>query len=115
MPQFIYDKRGNPLGYINKKFIFTLRGQAIGQLNGAHVHKLSGAYVGELYKDMVVDKNIGDFGNIGHPGDPGNPGSFGIPTNRGVLNYGYPDVSHKLLDRVDYANESIHSYQHTIL
>lgn len=111
MPKFIYDKRGNPFGFIHKEFIHTLQGQAIGQLCGSHVHSLSGSYVGELHKDMIVDKNIGDFGNIGHPGDPGNPGSFGIPTNRGVLNYGYQDVSHKLLDRVSYASNSIFNYQ----
>ena len=49
------------------------------------MHRLSGQYVGELYKDMVVDKHLGNLGN------PGNPG------NRSAVNYGYPDVWEKLL------------------
>jgi len=73
-----------------------MRGKAIGQVNGTHVHKLSGSYVGELHKDMIVDKHLGNFGNIGNPGNPGNAGNPGNPGNRGTVNYGYPDVFHRL-------------------
>jgi hypothetical protein len=73
-----------------------MNGRAIGQLNGSHVHKLSGQYIGEIYKDMVVDMNKGNFGNIGNPGNPGNAGNPGNPGNRGSVNYGYPDVFHRL-------------------
>jgi hypothetical protein len=59
------------------------------------VHKLSGQYVGDLHEDMVVNKHVGNPGNIGNPGNPGNAGSPGNPGNRGVVNYGWPDVSHE--------------------
>jgi len=96
MTVYLYDSQGNAAGYIRGKYIHKLSGQAIGQINGTHVHKLSGSYVGELYKDMVVDKHMGNFGNIGNPGNPGNAGNPGNPGNRGSVNYGYPDVFHKL-------------------
>jgi hypothetical protein len=86
--QYIYDARGNAVGFIRNKYIHAMNGNAIGQLNGSHVHKLSGNYVGELYKDMIVDMNYGNFGNIGNPGNPG---------NRGSINYGYKDVFSQLL------------------
>jgi len=95
---FIYDSRGNAIGFWKGRYIYALNGNPIGQLNGTHVHKLSGGYVGELYKDMVVDKHIGSVGNIGHPGHPGNAGSPGNPGNRGSVSCAYPDVFHKLLE-----------------
>lgn len=94
---YIYDSRGNAVGFWRGRYIYTLDGTPVGQLNGTHVHKLSGRYVGELYKDMVVDKRIGNLGNIGNPGNPGNPGSPGNPGNRGAMNHGFSDVFGKLL------------------
>ena len=96
--RYIYDAKGKAVGFVQGGFIHTLGGQPVGQLNGSHVHKLSGQYVGELHKDMIVDKHLGNLGNIGHPGNPGNAGNPGNPGNRGVVNYGYPDVFHKLLE-----------------
>jgi hypothetical protein len=90
MTDYLYDARGNAVGFIRGRYIHSMRGNAIGQI--------SGTYVGELHKDMVVDKHMGNYGNIGNPGNPGNPGSPGNPGNRGAVNYGYPDVFHKLLD-----------------
>jgi hypothetical protein len=94
---YIYDSRGNAVGFWRGRYVYALNGTPIGQLNGTHVHKLSGEYIGELYRDMVVDKHLGNLGNIGNPGNPGNPGSPGNPGNRGAVNYGFPDVFHKLL------------------
>ena len=74
MANYIYDSRGNAVGFIRGRYIHSLNGTAIGQLNGTHVHKLSGGYVGELHKDMVVDKHLGNYGNIGNPGNPGEAG-----------------------------------------
>ena len=82
---------------ISTRYIYKLNGTPIGQLKDTHVHRLSGEYVGELYKDMVVDKHLGNLGNIGNPGNPGSPGSPGNPGSRGGVNYGYPDVWEKLL------------------
>ena len=115
MPHFIYDRLGNPVGFVIENYIYTLLGQAIGQLVGNHVYKLSGVYVGELYKDMVVNMNIPEPGNIDHKGDPGNPGSFGVPQNRGVVDTEYIDVFSKLLDRVNYADESVNKFKYKIL
>ena len=95
MTNYLYNSRGNAVGYIRDKYIHAMNGQVIGQINGTHVHKLSGQHVGELYKDMVVDKHLGNYGNIGNPGNP---------DNRGAVNYGYPDVSHKLLERIRFCS-----------
>ena len=65
MTDYLYDTRGNAVGFIKGRYIHSMRGAAIGQINGTHVHKLSGPYVGELHKDMVVNKHLGNYGNIG--------------------------------------------------
>jgi hypothetical protein len=99
MIQYIYDARGAAVAYVQGRYIHSMRGQAVGQIvNGTHVHKISGQYIGELYRDMVVDRHLGNRGNVGNPGNPGNAGNPGNPGNRGAVNYGYPDVSHKLLN-----------------
>jgi hypothetical protein len=95
---YIYDGHGRPVGFWKGKYIFLLNGKPIGQLRGTHVHKLSGEYIGELYKDMVVDKHLGNRGNIGNSGNPGHAGSHGNPGNRGSRNIGYPDVFNKLIE-----------------
>lgn len=110
MESFIYDRNGNPVGYLNNKFIHTLHGIPVGQILDTHVYKISGEYVGELFMDMVVDMNLGDPGNIGHCGYPGNPGYFGIPENRGAVEIRYPEVFRKLLERVN-ADEEVGKYK----
>ena len=112
---FIYNQLGNPVGFRHSNYLHTLLGQAIGQILDNHIYKLSGEYVGELYKDMIVDMNIPEPGNIGHKGDPGNPGSFGIPDNRGVIDTEYRDVFHKLLDRVNYIDESVNNFKYLVV
>jgi len=97
MVNWIYNKRGNAVGFWKGRYIYNLRGKPIGQLRDTHVHKLSGQYVGELYRDMIVDKHIGNRGSIGSSGNPGSVGSHGNPGSRGAVNYGYPDVWEKLL------------------
>jgi hypothetical protein len=99
MPTFLFDASGKPVGFLRGAFIHDMNGNAIGQLRGTHVYKLGGAYVGELYKDMVLDRHLGNLGNIGHPRDPGNPGHPGNPGNRGVIDYGYADVFAHLLEQ----------------
>lgn len=114
MKQFLYDRYGNPVGYIYDNFIHTLHGKAIGQVRETHVYKLTGEYVGELHDSMVVDMDIGDEGNIGHSGYPGNPGFFGIPAKRPSSESEYNDVFRKLLDNVD-AFEAVDKYKDRIL
>lgn len=98
MIRYIYNDHGLVVAYVQGRYIHSIRGEAIGQIaNETHVHRLTGEYVGELHKDMIVDKHLGNLGNIGNPGNPGNAGNPGNPGNRGVINYGYPDVSSMLL------------------
>jgi len=61
-----------------------------------NVHNISLQYVGELYKDMIVDMHLGDYGSVGNCGNPWMYGSPGNPGSRGSANYGYPDVFDKL-------------------
>jgi hypothetical protein len=99
MIKYLYNSQGTAVAYIQGRYIHSMGGQAVGQIvNETHVHKLSGSYVGELYRDMVVDRYLGNLRNVGNPGNPGNAGNPGNPGNRGAVNYGYPDVSAKLLD-----------------
>ncbi|MGI9554062.1 MAG: collagen-like triple helix repeat-containing protein [Thermodesulfobacteriota bacterium] len=115
MATFIYDQLGNPVAFIEGEYVHSILGQAIGQIRDTHIHKISGEYVGELYESMVVDMNIGDLGSIGHQGDPGNPGFKGIPGNRGVIDTEYTDVFFKLIERVNYIDESIRSFSYRIV
>ena len=96
--KFIYNDKGNAVGFRQSNFIYEIKGRAIGQIiNNKHVHKINGQYIGELYEDMVVDMNMGNLGNVGNCGNPGNTGSPGNPGNRGSINYGYKDVFKELL------------------
>ena len=115
MANFIYDQLGNPVAFTEGEFIFSILGQAIGQIRDTHIHKISGEYVGELYQDLVVDMNIGDLSNIGHRGDPGNPGFKGIPKNRGVVDTEYTDMFFKLIERVNYVDESLKKFSYRIV
>ena len=58
MSDFIYDRKGNGVGFIEGEFIHSLSGQPIGQIRETHVYKISGEYIGELYNGMVVDMNL---------------------------------------------------------
>lgn len=95
---FLYNSFGQAVGFWHRGYVYDLNGRPIGQINGTHVHKLSGKYVGELYKDMVVDKRIGDLRSIGNSGVPGKMECPSNPGNRGAVNYGFPDVFGKLLE-----------------
>lgn len=97
MVNYIYNAKGVVVGFWSGKYIYKIDGTPIGQLDGNHVHRISGQYVGELFKDMIVNKNLGSFGSIGSSGSPGSYGNPGNPGNRGSVNYGYPDVFDKLL------------------
>lgn len=98
MVSYIYDKYGSAVAYVQGRYVYTMRGNAVGQIvAGTHVHRLTGQYVGELHRDMIVDKHLGNLGNIGNSGNPGNAGNPGNPGSRGSVDYGYPDVSRRLL------------------
>lgn len=115
MPKYIYDQLGNPVGYLNSGYVHTLHGQAIGQLDGENVHKMNGEFVGKLVDGMIVDTKELEPGRIGHRGDPGNPGFHGIPKNRGAIETGHPVVFNKLLDRVNYEDESVNKFKQKLI
>ena len=50
MTNYIYDSRGNPVGFWRGRYVYQLNGTPIGQLRDTHVHKLTGPYVGELHR-----------------------------------------------------------------
>ncbi len=60
MTNYIYDAQANPVGFWRGRYLYALHGEPVGQLQGTHVYKLSGSYVGELYKDMFVDRHLGN-------------------------------------------------------
>jgi len=115
MAKFIYDHLGNPVAFIEGDFLHSILGQPIGQVQDTHIHKISGEYVGELYESMVVDMNIGDLGSIGHGGNPGNPGFKGIPRNRGVIYVEYTDVFFRLIEKVNYIDESVRNFSYRVV
>ncbi len=96
MTNYLYNSRGQPVGFWRGRYIYTLRGKPVGQIRGTHVHKLSGQYVGVLHRDMVVKRNICNQANIGRCRNPGNPDSLSNPGNRGAVSYGFADVFHRL-------------------
>jgi hypothetical protein len=63
MSNYIYNSHGRAVGFWRGRYIYALNGTPVRQLNGTHVHKLTGPYVGELYRDMVVDRHLGNLGN----------------------------------------------------
>ena len=106
MTNYIYSAQGQAVGFWRDRYVYALSGRPAGQLRETHVHKLSGPYLGELYKDMVLDRHLGNLGNIGSSGNPGSAGSPGNPGNRGSMNYGYADVFDHLLERLAAEREA---------
>ena len=100
MIKFIYNTEGKVVGFACGKYIYQLNGRLIGQLSGAssHVHKVTGEYVGEFYKDMIVDLHTGNVTVIRGCKEVGNTDRQTSPGNRPTLNYGFPDVSAKLVE-----------------
>src|SRR5688572_16913344 len=98
---FFYDRSGEAVGFRSGEYIYTMSGDAIAFIQGTHVHKLSGPYVGELHRDMVVNEYLSNPGSIGHVGNPGKLPRADNPGNRGPMDYGYPDVFHKLFESDD--------------
>lgn len=94
MTNYIYNSHGSAVGFWRPSLCVRIGWNTGGPLRDTHGHKTTGEYVGELYKDMVVDRHLGNLGNAGNPGSPGSPGN---PGNRGAVNYGYPDVFEELL------------------
>ena len=110
MPGFIYDSKGNGVGFIEGNFIHSLSGQPIGQVRGTHIYKISGEYIGEIYNGMVVDMNLCTLESIGYNIDPGYPVYRGIPKNRGAVETEYIEVFYLLTERINYTEQSLTNF-----
>ena len=115
MPDFIYDTKGNGVGFVEGSFIHALSGQPIGQVRGTHVYKISGEYIGELYDKMVVDMNLGTLESIGHNTDPGYPVYRGVPQNRGAVETEFTEVFYLLSERINYIDNSLNNFGYLVI
>jgi hypothetical protein len=95
---YFYDRKGEAIGVRQGEHIFDLQGYAIGYVQGDHVYKMTGEYVGEIFQDMIVNQYISNPGSIGSVMSPGRIPPIERPPPRGAADYGYPDVSHELLE-----------------
>lgn len=100
MTMYVYHADGHPVGFLFSTFIHDLDGEPLGRILGSHVYRLDGVYVGEFHKETVVAKpvlgNTRDIAPIAIPAAIPGPGtSF---SRRGLVNYGYPDVFHRLFE-----------------
>ncbi len=115
MSDFIYDRKGNGVGFIEGEFIHSLSGQPIGQVRETHVYKISGEYIGELYNGMVVDMNLGTLESIGYSIDTGYPVYRGIPENRGAVEAEFTEVFYLLSERINYIDNSLNNFGYLII
>jgi len=115
MSGFIYDRHGNGVGFIEGEFIHSLSGQPIGQVRETHSYKITGEYIGEIYKEMVVDMNIGTLESIGYNIGPGYPVYRGIPKNRGAVETGYTEVFYLLTERINYVEQSLTNFGYLVI
>ena len=115
MHDFIYDTKGNGVGFIENDFIHSLSGQPIGQVRDTHIYKISGEYIGELYEGMVVDMNLGALESIGHSIDPGYPAYRGIPRNRGAVETEFTEVFYLLTETINYTDQSLNNFRYLVI
>jgi hypothetical protein len=100
MTMYVYHADGHPVGFLFGTFIHDLDGGPLGRILGSHVFRIDGTYVGEFHKETVVAKPVLGNTNPIQPMTPPPPvpspgASF---SRRGLVNYGYPDVFHRLYE-----------------
>jgi len=99
MPMYVYSTQGEAVGFLHEMFIYDMEGSPRGRILGSRVHRLDGCYVGEWFKEMVVQRPTGRpraIPAIPAPPRRASPGSTFM--RRGIINYGYPDAFHLLLE-----------------
>lgn len=100
MPMYVYHAQGHTLGFLSGNIIHDLSGEPLGRILGSHVYRLDGSYVGEWFKESVVDKPVYTRRPIAPMEAP--PALPALPaggSRRGVIDYGFPDVFHRLCDQ----------------
>lgn len=100
MAMYVYNTRGEPVGFVMETFIHTLDGQPVGRIIGSRVHRFDGSYVGEWWKEMVVARPEGQPRSL--PAMPVPPRRVppGTTYNRRVvLHGGYQDMFRRLVEQ----------------
>lgn len=109
MTMYVYHADGHPVGFLFSTFIHDLEGNPLGRILGSHVYRIDGTYVGEFHKETVVAKpvigNTRDIQPLPLPAKLEGPG--GSFSRRGLVNYGYPDVFHRLYEGLQQDNEPL--------
>lgn len=106
MTMYVYHAGGHPVGFLSGLFIHDLDGEPLGRVLGSHVFRMDGVYVGEFHKETVVEKPremiVRNIAPIMPPPRQPSPGvSF---SRRALVNYGYPDVFHRLYEGENRTN-----------
>ncbi|MEL3908872.1 MAG: hypothetical protein P1P64_07700 [Treponemataceae bacterium] len=57
MDEYIYDKKGKPVGIVRNGKIYDMKGRGRGQIRGTHVYNDLGRYIGEFDDGRVLDKH----------------------------------------------------------
>jgi hypothetical protein len=106
MAMYVYSTGGDPIGFLFETSIYDLGGTPLGRIIGSRVHRFDGSYVGEWHKENVVERPSGRPRALPPvavpPRRPPAPASW---RRRAVVDYGYPDVFHRLYAS-DPADES---------
>lgn len=98
MTAYVYHVEGYAQGFTLGKYIYDMQGKAVGWVSADRVYRLDGLYVGELFKGMIVEKPVGVRTNLAPIGTPGDAVPPAGAARRMMMNYGYPDVFHMLLE-----------------
>ena len=93
MAMYVYNTRGEPVGFVMETYIHTMEGQPVGRILGSRVHRFDGSYVGEWWKEMVVARPEGMPRSLPPMAVPPRRVSPGMTCNRRVvLHGGYQDM-----------------------
>ncbi len=107
MAMYVYNTRGEPVGFVMETFIHTFDGQPVGRIIGSRVHRFDGTYVGEWWRDMVVRRPQGRPRVIPPAAVPARrPPADSSYNLRAVVQYGYADAFHELRETGGYYREA---------
>jgi hypothetical protein len=93
MAMYVYNTRGEPVGFVLETYIHTMEGQPVGRIIGSRVHRFDGSYVGEWWKEMVVARPEGRPRSLPPMPVPPRRVPPGMTCNRRVVIHGgYQDM-----------------------
>ena len=98
MAMYVYNTRGEPVGFVLETYIHTMEGQPVGRIIGSRVHRFDGSYVGEWWKEMVVSRPEGRPRSLPAVPVPPQRDPPGTTYNRRVVIHGgYQDMFPQLV------------------